>query len=66
MDVLLENIDSNDQYRSIDEYLAEHRPREGAEFTLVKATIYTATTYRIVDGKPQPTTIHVGAAFPAD
>jgi hypothetical protein len=61
MQVLLDNLDWNEQYRNINEYLAEQRPREGAEFTLVKATVLTATTYKIVDGKPTPTTIHVGA-----
>ena len=65
MEVLLDNLDWNEQYRSVDEYLAEQRPREGAEFTLVKATVLTATTYKIVDGKPTPTTIHVGAQLSA-
>ena len=65
MEVLLDNLDWNEQYRSVDEYLAEQRPREGAEFTLVKATVLTATTYKIVDGKPAPTTIHVGAQLSA-
>lgn len=65
MDILLNNLDWNEQYRSVDEYLAEQRPREGAEFTLVKATVLTATTYKIVDGKPTPTTIHVGAQLSA-
>lgn len=65
MEVLLDNLDWNEQYRSVDEYLAEQRPREGAEFTLVKATVLTATTYKIVDGKPTPTTIHVGARLSA-
>ena len=65
MEVLLDNLDWNEQYRSVDEYLAEQRPREGAEFTLVKATVLTATTYKIVNGKPTPTTIHVGAQLSA-
>lgn len=65
MEVLLDNLDWNEQYRSVDEYLEEHRPREGAEFTLVKATVLTATTYKIVGGKPTPTTIHVGAQLSA-
>lgn len=65
MEILLNNLDWNEQYRSVDEYLTEQRPREGAEFTLVKATILTATTYKIVDGKPTPTTIHVGAQLSA-
>ncbi len=61
MEVLLDNRDWNEQFRSVDEYLAEHRPRDGAEFTLVKATVYTATTYRMVGGVPKPTIIHMGA-----
>lgn len=65
MEVLLDNLDWNEQYRSVDEYIAEYRPREGAEFTLVKATVLTATTYKIVAGKPTPTTIHVGAQLSA-
>jgi hypothetical protein len=62
MQVLLDNLDWNEQYRNINEYLAEQRPREGAEFTLVKATVLTATTYKIVDGKPTPT---IGAKLSA-
>lgn len=65
MEILLNDLDWNEQYRSVDEYLAEQGPREGAEFTLVKATVLTATTYKIVDGKPTPTTIHVGAQLSA-
>lgn len=61
MELLLDNMDWNEQFRTVDEYIAEHSPREGSEFTLVKATVLTATTYKIVDGKPTPTTIHVGA-----
>lgn len=65
MEVLLDNNDWNEQFQSVDEYIAEHRPVEGAEFTLVKATVLTATTYKIVDGKPTPTTLHVGAQLSA-
>jgi hypothetical protein len=65
MEVFLDNLDWNEQFRSVDEYLNEHRPREGSEFTLVKATVLTAITYKIVNGKPTATTIHVGAELPA-
>jgi hypothetical protein len=64
MEVLLDNLDWNEQYRSVDEYLAEQRPREGAEFTLVKATVLTAMTYRIVNGHATPVTVLVGAKLP--
>lgn len=64
MEILLDNLDWNEQYRNVEEYLTEQRPREGAEFTLVKASVLTAITYKIVDGKPSPITIHVGAQLP--
>jgi hypothetical protein len=63
MDVLMDNLDWNEQFRTMDEYLAEHQPREGAEFTLVKATVYTATTYRVVNGVPKAITLHLGPDF---
>ena len=45
---------------SPDEVCAEDGHTEGAEFTLVRVTVGAAITYRVVNGKPVPTSI----AFP--
>lgn len=65
MEIFLSLDDWNDQYGSPADYVSTHQPKNGAEFTLVKATVYTATTYRMVDGKPVPATLHMGAELPA-
>jgi len=64
MEIFLNHDDWNDQYASAAEYVSTHQPKDGAEFTLVKAMVYTGTTYRMVDGKPMPTVIHVGVELP--
>jgi len=65
MEIFLNEEDWNDQYGSTADYVSTHQPKDGSEFTLVRATVYTATTYRMVDGKPEPMTIHIGATLPA-
>lgn len=65
MAIFLRLDDWNDQYVSPADYVSTHEPMDGDEFTLVKAAVYTATTYRMVDGKPVPATLHIGAELPA-
>ena len=65
MDVFLLEEDWNAQYASPADYVSQHGCMNGDSFTLVKATVYTATSYTMIGGKPTPTTIHIGAELPA-
>ena len=65
MEIFLNEEDWNDQYGSTADYVSTHQPKDGSEFTLVRATVYTATTYHMVDGKPEQKAIHFAPRLPA-